>query len=85
VTPKNTRHQCHRPQLLKATNRLTEAEPLMRQVVGILATFRRSTGHEHPHRAAGQRNYQHLLHAMNFSDAEIQQRMRDATGGEEVG
>ena len=35
-------------QLLKATNRLTETEPLMRQAVRIFLDFTRNTGHEHP-------------------------------------
>jgi hypothetical protein len=34
---------------LRETNRLTEAEPLFRQVLRILAEFGHRTGHEHPH------------------------------------
>ena len=36
-------------QLLQATNRLAEAEPLSRRAVGIVLAFTRHTGHEHPH------------------------------------
>jgi len=34
--------------LLQATNRLTEAEPLMRRAVEIFARFRETTGYDHP-------------------------------------
>jgi hypothetical protein len=36
-------------ELLQATNRLEEAEPLMRRAVTILLTFTRKMGYEHPH------------------------------------
>ncbi|MCA8992426.1 MAG: tetratricopeptide repeat protein, partial [Planctomycetaceae bacterium] len=48
-------------QLLQDTNRLDEAEPLMRRAVGI---FRSSLGDEHPHTQGVQRNYDHLLAEM---------------------
>ena len=35
--------------LLRATNRLAEAEPLFRRAVEILLKFTHATGHEHPH------------------------------------
>ena len=51
-------------QLLKATNRLAEAEPLSRQMVEILLLFTAQTGHEHPHLDAAFENYKGLLAAM---------------------
>ena len=48
-------------QLLRATSRLAEAEPLLRRAVQILIEFQRQTGHEHPDFLAAQSNYQDLL------------------------
>ena len=44
-------------QLLQATNRLGEAEPLSRRCLEILLGFTRSTGREHPHLRAAIENY----------------------------
>ncbi len=43
--------------LLQATNRLAEAEPLMRHHVEIFIEFGRRTGHPHPHFADALDNY----------------------------
>ncbi len=58
-------------QLLQATNRLGEAEPLMRRPVVIFLRFERDTGHPHPHRDAALNNYTRLLQRMGKSAAEI--------------
>ena len=58
-------------QLLKATNRLGEAEPLMRRPGVIFLRFQRDTGHSHPHREAALNNYAMLLKEMGRSEAEI--------------
>src|SRR5262245_49815949 len=58
--------------LLQATNRLAEAEPLMRQHVAVFVEFTRRTGHPHPHLEAAFRNYAGLLKAMGKSSAEIE-------------
>jgi hypothetical protein len=58
-------------QLLQATNRLTEAEPLMRRAVHILLNFTRNTRHEHPYLRALTTNYAMLLHALGRSEADI--------------
>ena len=50
--------------LLQDTNRIEEAEPLMRQSLDIFDTFRRQTGHEHPHFQQANENYQALQRAM---------------------
>ena len=63
--------------LLKDTNRLDEAEPLMRRVVEIFRDFGRSTGHEHPHMQSVLRNYRGLLVKMKRSEEEIAARMRE--------
>jgi len=65
--------------LLKATNRLAEAEPLMARVVVILCKFGENTGHEHPHLAAAIGNYTGLLRAMGLPKLEIQRRINAAT------
>ncbi len=64
-------------QLLKATNRLAAAEPLMHRMVGILLNFTRQTGHPHPHLQTVLRNYAGLLEEMGSSAAEIQQRLNE--------
>lgn len=48
-------------QLLQATNRLKEAEPLYRRAVEILSLFHRITGHQHPDSKTIQDNYSRLL------------------------
>ena len=50
--------------LLQNTNRFEEAEPLIRRSLEILDTFRRQTGHEHPHFQQANENYQALQRAM---------------------
>jgi hypothetical protein len=56
-------------QLLKATNRLAEAEPLMRRVVEI---FELSYGKDHPNVAIGLNNLALLLQATNrLAEAEL--------------
>jgi hypothetical protein len=66
--------------LLQATNRLTEAEPLMRRHVVIFTDFERKTGHPHPHRDAALHNYVRLLAAMGKSDDEIKAAIVSLTG-----
>jgi hypothetical protein len=57
--------------LLKATNRLPEAEPLMRRTVQILLKFTRATGHQHPNFQAAFKNYEITLGDMGRSQAQI--------------
>ena len=66
-------------ELLKATNRLLEAEPLMRRGVTILRRFEEQTGHEHPHWQLVLRNYRSLLRAMGVSETNSRTRMRSLT------
>ena len=54
--------------LLQDTNRLEEAEPLMRRSLEIFDTFRRQTGHEHPHFQQANENYQALQRAMGSNE-----------------
>jgi hypothetical protein len=61
-------------QLLKATNRLGEAEPLMRRGAIIFRKFGESTGYEHPHMRAAVGNYATLLKTMGLPVEEIQRR-----------
>jgi hypothetical protein len=60
--------------LLQATNRLEEAEPLMRRMVSIFKHFNDSTGHEHPHWRAALTNYSDLLEPWTY-------RRRKSHGG----
>jgi hypothetical protein len=63
--------------LLLDTNRLAEAEPLMRRNVDIFIDFERKTGHPHPHRDAALRNYAGLLATMGKGEAEIKAALAD--------
>ncbi|OYW74057.1 MAG: hypothetical protein B7Z37_19280 [Verrucomicrobia bacterium 12-59-8] len=65
--------------LLQDTNRLAEAEPLMRRALGI---FVRSLALEHPYSQGVRGNYTRLLQALELPQAEIQQRVAAAMGGE---
>jgi hypothetical protein len=62
--------------LLKDTDRLSEAEPLMRRSVAILIVSRRQ-GFQHPNLETSFMNYTSLLHRMGYSEAEIQARLRN--------
>ena len=54
--------------LLQATHRSEEAEPLMRRSLEIVDTFRRQTGHQHPHFQLVNENYQALQRAMGSNE-----------------
>jgi hypothetical protein len=62
-------------QLLQATNRLAEAEPLMRRNVEILITFS-DQGFQHPNLDTGLSNYVSLLQALGLSKYEIQAKLQ---------
>ena len=68
-------------QLLWDTNRLSEAEPIMRRALAIGVEFKQHTNHEHPHYSRGIKNYRDLLTAMNLSDHEIEERIRQLLSG----
>ena len=61
--------------LLQATNRLAEAEPLMRRVVEIFIAFSQQ-GHQHPHLEAAFGNYYSLLKDMDLPEAEIKAKLQ---------
>ena len=67
-------------QLLKDTNRLAEAEPLMRRAVEIFSKFGETTGHEHPHMQTAIGNYRRLLEAMKLPEDEIERRIAESGG-----
>lgn len=67
--------------LLQATNRLSEAEPLMRRHLVIFLDFTRRTGHEHPHLQAAFENYSYLLREIGKSEAEIEETLTALTAG----
>ena len=61
--------------LLQATNRLGEAEPLMKRALVILLKFTRETGHPHPHLRDALHNYFALLKEMSLGEEEIRKRI----------
>ena len=63
--------------VLQDTNRLGEAEPLMARAFGILV---RSLGLKHPNSQTIGNNYIHLLHALELTKKEIEERVRSAMG-----
>jgi hypothetical protein len=68
--------------LLKATNRLGEAEPLMRQAPQFLAKFSHRTGHEHPDFRITIENYEQLLTIIGLSQEAIAARVQSSIEGE---
>jgi hypothetical protein len=62
--------------LLQATNRLAEAEPLMRRAAGIFLEFGRRTEHEHAHLRIVLANYAGILVALGQDKEEVQQRLQ---------
>ena len=61
---------------LQATNRLSEAGPLMHRALVIAIMFQKQTGHEHSNYQGCTRNYLGLLKATGLSDTEIEQRLK---------
>ena len=66
--------------LLQDTNRLEEAEPLIRLMESILKHFNDSTSYEHPHWWTALTNYIGVLQAMGLSEEEIVRRLQDVAG-----
>jgi hypothetical protein len=64
-------------QLLQATSRLAEAEPLMKRALAIIVKLSRSIGHPHPHLNVFVNNYAALLHAMGRSREHILAALRE--------
>ena len=64
-------------QLLQATNRLGEAEPLSERSLQIFLRFTQATGHEHPHLRAVLANHRGLLAAMGQDPDEISRRLSE--------
>jgi hypothetical protein len=62
-------------QLLQATNRLAEAEPMMARNVEILIALLKQ-GYQHPNLKTGLSNYIALLQAMGLPDPEIQAKLQ---------
>ena len=62
--------------LLQATNRHSEAEPMMRRNVRIFAKFGWQKGHDHPHMQAAVANYEILLSEMGMNEEQILERIQ---------
>jgi len=61
--------------LLQATNRLAEAEPLLRRAWGIQRRASRKSGYDLPNLHQFHDSYENLLHAMGLGDKLVQQKM----------
>ncbi|MEI7869452.1 MAG: tetratricopeptide repeat protein [Candidatus Methylumidiphilus sp.] len=61
--------------LLLDTNRLDEAEPLMRRGLLIYLSFTRNTGHIHPHLPTVLGNYFGLLQAMAIAETDLMAKL----------
>jgi hypothetical protein len=64
-------------QLLQATNRLADAEPMMRRALLILIEFTRRSGHTHPHLDVARGSYRGLLEMLGETPDRIKQRLRN--------
>jgi hypothetical protein len=62
---------------LQATNRLEEAEPLMRRAAHVVTEYGEATGHEHRHLRDAIESYRGLLQAMNLNRAAIQAKVHE--------
>ena len=62
--------------MLQATNRLVEAESLMRRHLEIFLQFTRDTGHQNPHLMDALNNYGRLLVAMGDSQDVAVEKLR---------
>lgn len=63
--------------LLKDTNRLGQADPLMRRMVEIMMIAICAAGHEHPSLKAAVIDYSLLLHTMGRSPEQIRRTMAE--------
>jgi hypothetical protein len=63
-------------QLLQATNRIAEAEPLTCRALAILLRFTRATGHQHPGFRIVLRNCSARWKQLSASDEEIRVRLQ---------
>ena len=63
--------------MLQATNRLGEAEPLMRRMVEILLKFTQTTGHQHPHLMDALNSCAGLLMEMGDTKPRAQEKLRN--------
>jgi hypothetical protein len=61
--------------MLKATNRLSDAEPLSRRHLEILLQFTAATSHGHPHLNAAIAHYSELLEEMDRTPARIRAQL----------
>ena len=63
--------------LLHGTNRLSDAEPLMRRHLEISLQITAATGHEHPYLRAAVGNYSVLLEEMGRSPSQIRAQLEE--------
>jgi hypothetical protein len=67
--------------LLQTTNRLAEAEPLLRRVLDILVNFTRATGQSHAHLESARADYARALRELGRSEAEIEAALKSVLEG----
>ena len=63
--------------LLQDTNRLAEAEPLMRRMAGIFVDFTVKTGHQHQHLMTAINNYGELLIKMGRTKDQAREKIME--------
>ena len=63
--------------LLKATNRLSDAEPLRRRHLEMIIQSTAATSYEHPHLSAAIANFSELLEEMGRSQAQIRAQVEE--------
>jgi Tetratricopeptide repeat len=73
--PKVARDLNNLARLLHDTNRLGEAEALMKRSLVIVLKFSHETGHLHPHLKGAFNNYFALLKETSLGDEEIRKRL----------
>jgi hypothetical protein len=67
--------------LLRATNRLSEAEPLYQRTLAILARFTWTAGHQHPNLEVALSNYVQALGELGRTEAEIEAALKSVLEG----
>ncbi len=67
--------------MLQDTNRLDEAEPLMRRMLEIFWKFTRATGHQHPNLQTAIANYVGLLEQMGYGKEQIEAKLKEVAEG----
>jgi len=69
-------HRPQQPGTITASNRLEEAEPLMRKSLEIFFKFTEVTGYQHPNLQGAIENYYQLLLQLGKTETEVLQNIK---------